>query len=144
MSSTPIVDVMRAVATQLEAQLASQYDGIQVGAIAVLNPTPPTLDVFPGDPFGESISFDDGREQLFTIRARISTADLEAGQELLLSLMDRNGTSVIGAMRSDRTIGGSVDDSTIEGPSGYLPYPDVSGANGGSLLGCEWRLRALL
>lgn len=139
MSDATVLEVMAAAATQLEAQLSEPVPGIQVEPMLLITPTPPCIDIYPGDPFSEQISFDDGEELLFTVRARVSTADSEAGQQLLLGLMDRNGTGVIGAIRSDTTFCGLVDYALAEGPSGYIAYADSGGA--GSLLGCEWRLR---
>jgi hypothetical protein len=140
-----LAEIMDAAAGQLEEEIGMTVDGLQVDGKLVFNPTPPCIDIYPGDPLGEQISMGaDERELLFTIRARVSTADHEAGQDLLLSLMDRNGGgSVIGAIASDRTLNGKVDDCTVDGPSGYIAYQDASGANAGSLLGCEWRLRVL-
>jgi hypothetical protein len=102
--------------------------------------------MFPGDPFGEQVAYShENRELVFTIRARVSTADQEAGQELLLRLMDRNGgSSVQAALAADRTLAGTADDSVVEGPSGFVPYPDTAGTNVGSYLCAEWRLRVLL
>lgn len=142
MSDATILEVMAAVATQLEVQLGPVVPGIQVERLMIANPTPPTLDIYPGDPFGTDTTFDNGREQIFTIRARVQMADREAGQELLLGLMDRNGTSVIGALRSDPTLGGTVDDSLVEGPSGYTEYVESGGP--GRWMGCEWRLQVEL
>lgn len=148
MSDATVLEVMSALATLLESELAAGVPGIQVDPLLVTSPTPPCIDVYPGDPFGEAITFDNGeevgREQLFTIRARVSAADQEAGQQLLLGLMDRNGGSVVGAIRSDTTLNGNVDDCVVEGPSGYIAYADAAGGAVGSLLGCEWRLRVLL
>lgn len=137
MSSATILEVMQAVASQLESEI--DVDGLQVDPLLNKNPTPPCLDVYPGDPFGEATTFNGGREQLFTIRARVSTADHEAGQELLLSLMDHGPSSVIAAIAADRTLAGTVDDALVEGPSGYIEWRDTD--NAGGLLGCEWRLR---
>lgn len=140
MSDPPtLVEIMEAIASQLESEI--DVDGLQVDPLAVPNPTPPCIDLYPGDPFMEAISFDDGEERTFTIRARVSTADNEAGQALLLSLMDRGAGSILAACRSDRTFGGAVDDSVVEGPGRFQAYPDASGSNAGSLLGCEWQLR---
>jgi hypothetical protein len=145
MSDSSNLEIMAALATQLETQLALSYPGIQVVPLMEVNPTPPCVDIYPGDPFAEEVTFDSGEELLYTIRARVTTADREAGQELLLGLMDRDGGSVRGAVYTDRTLGGTADSVAVEGPSGYISYPDLSGTGAaGSLLGCEWRLRVLV
>jgi len=137
-----VLDVMVGIANVLESQLVNGVDAIQIEPRMIISPTPPCLDVYPGDPFGEATTFDDGREQLFTIRARVATGDTTGGQELLLELMDHLPGSVIDALRSDRTLDGTVDDSVVEGPSGFIAYPIISGSSSVDLLGCEWRLRA--
>jgi hypothetical protein len=141
-SGSSVLEILDALAVQLAHELGVD-DGAQLQVVGrrIFNPTPPAIDVYPGDPFGEQVSFGwENRELLFTVRARVSTADHDAGQESLLELMDRNGTgSVIGAVEADRTLGGVVDDSLVEGPSGFNLYADVVG--GSELLGCEWRLR---
>ena len=138
-----VLEIMQAVADLLQGEIQESVDDLQVWPLLVVSPTPPCIDLYPGDPFAEAISFDDGDELLFTIRARVSMADDDAGQELLLGLMDRNGGGVIGALKTDSTLGGTADDSTVEGPSGYISYADAAGSSVGSLLGCEWRLRVL-
>jgi hypothetical protein len=144
MSDSTLLDIVTAIASQLDAQLTPAYDDLQVASKAILSPTPPCLDVYPGDPFGEATTFGDGSEYLFTLRARVTTAEMDGAQELLLSLMDRNGTSVRGALESDRTLGGVVDDLAVEGPSAYQQYPAADGASHGSYLGCEWQVKVVL
>ena len=66
------------------------------------------------------------------------------GQTLLLDMMDpASSKSVTAALASDARFGGTCQDSTIEGPSGYILYQDPGG-QGSNLLGCEWRLRTIL
>lgn len=147
MSDATALEVMAALATQLEAQLSAMVPGIQIDRLMIRNPTPPCVDVYPGDPFDEQLTFDNGEngaghEQLFTIRARVQAADNEASQELLLGLMDRGAGSVRAAILADTTLAGTVDEAVVEGPSGYTEYVESGGP--GRWLGCEWRLRAIL
>jgi hypothetical protein len=143
-SDATILEVVAALATQLDAHLSDTVPGIQVDPLRVPNPTPPCLDLYPGDPSGETIAFDNGqevgRQQIYTIRARVHEADHQAGQELLLGLMDRFDGSVLAAVYADRTIGGTVDNCFVEGPSGFGFYDDGAGA----LLGCTWTLTVVL
>ena len=55
------------------------------------NPTPPSIDIYPADPFQTGSGFEDDTEVFFTIRARTTTADQEAGQKALLRMLDRHG-----------------------------------------------------
>ena len=110
-----------------------------------LNPTPPSIDMYPGDPFQASLGFDKHgapreRKLFFTVRARVSTADSQAGQQLLLELLDPNG-GVEDAIVTDQTLGGVVSAVAVaeEGVSGIRQYVTDT-PTGQSLLGCEWRV----
>ena len=137
-------EVMAAIADQLRAQLEATVDGVQVEPRMLFNPTPPCLDIYPGDPFLLQTAMGvASREAMFVVRARVSTADSEAGQELLLDLLDpRAPTSVLAALTEDRTFAGAVQDSATVGTSGYILYADPGGNQ--SLLGCEWRVQVIL
>jgi hypothetical protein len=141
-----LVGIMGAIADQIESDLGPIFDGLQVEPKLVYNPTPPSIDVYPADPFLEQTSYGtESREPTFTIRARVSTADHEGGQELLLDLLDPRGPgSMLHALEDDPTFGGTIRDSHVrEGsPSGFIVYQDAGG--GGALLGAEWRLRVIL
>jgi hypothetical protein len=109
--------------------LTSEIAGLQITAGQNPNPTPPSIDVYPADVSGVPVSIN-GWEESFTIRARVSTPDDMAAQEVLMSLMDSSGpTSVIEAIRVDSTF--AVDER-----SGFEPYP-------GDYLGCQWRVRMI-
>lgn len=132
---------MDALAGQLIDELAGTVDGLNVYARLEPNPTPPALDVYPADPFIEQTGFGVGTsvQMNFLVRARVTTADSYAGQELLLQLMDpASGESVAAAIGSDPTLGGTVDYAAVSGdsPSGFGEYRDAGGE--GSLLGCQW------
>lgn len=145
--SAPLLDVLAAIADQIEAALKPDLPDLQVQPYWIINPTPPAIDVFPApDLFLEQVAMGvTSREALFTVRARVPTGDNVTGQQLLVELLDPGSDlSVIGALASDRSFGGLVDDSTVdESPSGFRTYTDSS--NGlGYLLGAEWRLRVEL
>lgn len=125
--------------------LRTAYSGldvdIQVEPRLVLNPTPPCIDIYPADTqrgtetAGFTASGVDG-ELLFTVRARVSTADSEAGQDLLLAMMDdENDLCIAVPLSSDPTLGGLTSDLFVQPGTGYGLYtlPD-----GGSLLGCQF------
>ena len=125
-------------------------DGIQIDPKLVSNPTPPCIDIFP-DPNGflERSTFGPGGgySALFIVRARVTTADQQDGQELLLQLLDPRGPlSLWAALETDATFAGTAEDSTVEEVSGFIPYDAAGGptAYNGALLGCEWRLRVVM
>ena len=52
-------------------------------------PTPPAIDVYPGNPFQTGAGFGPGHNRVFlTVRARAGMADPAAGQTDLLRLLD--------------------------------------------------------
>lgn len=111
-------------------------DGLQVVGYLNVNPTPPSLDVYPGDPFQSGAGFGVGSTQCwFTVRARVTTADSEAGQRLLLRLLDTHDPASVEVALEDA---GTV---ATEGVSGFREYLDQSGE---ALLGCEWRVSVFL
>src|SRR5262245_11818269 len=139
-----LAPALDAVAGQLQTELGPVVDGVQIVPRMVVNPTPPTIDIYPApDGFQEQIAFGYDQHAVFVVRASVSTADQDAGQDLLLELLDPRGpASVLQALMADPSFGGAVDDSTVTGISGFLPY--TFDPNGGSLLGAEWRLDCLL
>lgn len=137
---------MDALASQIGDVLCSGtadplIEQLQVESRLVFNPSPPSIDVYPSDPFQEALAMGAGNNEIFfNVRARVSTAENEGGQDLLLSMMDpAANTSVLKAILSDRTLGNVAQISTVEGPSAFGVFPDP-GSTGGSLLGCTWRV----
>ena len=129
---------MDALASQITSELSSAIPYLQVDGRLIPSPTPPSIDVYPADPFQEQASFRPGdKTYFFTVRARVSTADSEGGQDLLLSMMDPDATtSVAKAIESDRDLGGVVGNLKVEGPSGFGVFVDAN--REGNLLGCTW------
>ncbi len=126
--------------------VVSQVSGvdIQVEPRMVLNPTPPCIDLYPGDPsmdpetaaFGELVG-----GELITIRARVQTADDVAGQDLLLAFMDdEDPLSIAAAVTDDPTLNG-LGRADLRFRSGYALYPAPQGD--GALLGCTWDMIVL-
>lgn len=145
MPSPTLGEVMDALAAQLQTKLDPAIDTLQVISRLTFNPTPPAIDIYPSDPFQEQTAF--GMRQVevyFDVRARVSTAENEGGQDLLLEMMDpAASTSVAAAIAADRTLGGKVQDAVAEGPSNFGAYVDP-GATAQALLGCTWRTRVIL
>jgi hypothetical protein len=96
--------------------------------------------VYPGEPFQGPAGFGTGNAQaFFTVRARVSTADQEAGTRLLLRLLDPDDPASVEAAL-DAADAASV---VAEGVSGFREYVEESASNG-RLLGCEWRVTVFL
>lgn len=144
---TAVIDIMDAIALQIDTALGSAgtadplIENLQVVGRLQSEPTPPCIDMYPANPFQEGLAFGKTNNDLrFAIRARVLTADREAGQELLLNMMDPSATtSLAKAIANDRTLGNKVSSLSVEGPSGFGVYRDSSGA--GNLLGATWTVR---
>jgi len=120
------------------ATLEQVIDGLQVHGFLNPNPTPPSIDVYPGDPFQTGAGFGVGSAQVFfTVRARVTTADSEAGQRLLLRLLDTHDPASVEAALED------VATVVQEGVTGFREYLEDTAENG-RLLGCEWRVSLFL
>jgi hypothetical protein len=140
-----LLQIQEALANQIRSTLSGTADplieSLQVEPLMMFNPTPPAVDIYPADPSQEPAGFGRGnREVYITVRARVSTAEHEKGQELLLSMMDYDSTtSLEKAIEANRTLGGVVGKLVVSGPSGFGIFPDPGGD--GSLLGCTWSVR---
>ena len=132
-----VSETMEAIADALQP-IATEIPGLQIYPYLNSNPTPPSLDVYPGDPFQTGAGFGVGESQLyFTIRGRVSTADQEAGQKLLLRMLDPSDAASVEAAIAD------ISTVVPEGVSGFREYLEDTAANG-RLLGCEWRVSTFL
>lgn len=129
-----VLTLLDDLADDIQTGLAELIPGLQVEGRLIPNPTPPVIDIYPADPFTQAIGYGSGNTNLrFTIRARVSTAENEAGQELLLSLMDPAAATSLANLVEQTT--GYV----VTGPSGFGLYNDPGGV-GNNLLGCTWTL----
>jgi hypothetical protein len=139
-----LATVVEAMAAAL-APLAATIDGLQVTGYMNINPTPPSIDIYPGTPFQTGSGFGDEAELYFTVRARTTFADHVAGQQGLYLLLDPAGPESVQAhLEADQTLGGTVQAVAVvpEGVSGFTEYvEDVQ--TGGRLVGVEWRVRVL-
>jgi hypothetical protein len=138
-------DVVEALAAALEP-LSVEIPGLQITDTYPDLPTPPALDVYP-DPglFLERSAMGVGSwEAIFVVRARVATVDQQAAQRLLLAMMDPRDRpmSVIAALETDATLGGVVQYTSVESPSGYSQLPDPAGEQ--PFLGSIWRVRVVL
>jgi hypothetical protein len=142
-----IAEIKEALVDALEP-LRTDIPDLQLFPYWLANATPPTIDVYQADPFMDGLGFGNGggAEMFFTVRARVTTADSVAGQQLLDQIMEPE-TGVSAALTVDQTLGGVVDTLGIgeegaPGVSGLREYIEDVPVNG-RLLGCEWRVRVL-
>jgi hypothetical protein len=126
------VDAMVAALQTVQMEMPE----LQVYGYFNQNPTPPSIDIYPGEPFQDGAGFGvDDKRVFWTVRARASLADQEAGTRLLLRLLDtEDPASVEAALAASDTAVIGADGSV----SGFRTYAD-SGDNT-DLLGTEWRV----
>lgn len=141
MAQAGLIEIMDEMANQIRAAVVAVTDvDVQVEGRMVLNPTPPTIDIFPGDSSrdGNSAAFDDvNGGYLFTVRARVNTADSEAGQDLLLAFMDDTDDLCLAlALLDDKTLNGLASSLDVRDPSGYRLFEVPSGE--GAYLGFQF------
>jgi len=138
-------DIFAAMADLLrdsaETALAGTGFAVQVEPRRIINPTPPCIDIYPGDPFrdGTAAGFGDvGGGLLFvTVRARIDTPDNDAAQDWLVDMMDEeHDLGVSATLMTDQTLSGHATSVHVRGWTGHRFYEDAAGA--GAFLGCEW------
>jgi hypothetical protein len=122
-----LAELMDAVAATLDP-LTVEVQGLQITSRLNPAPTPPSIDVYPATLSGDPASFHGAWDETVTVRARVTTPDDTAAQDVLLGLMELDGpSSVIAALQTDSRLG------VIE-RTGFQSYP-------GDFLGCEWTVR---
>ena len=120
------VDLLEAMANRISVVLASYSGNIQVIARMMSQPTPPTIDMYPGDISRgtDAAAFGLEGEFLFTVRARVNDNDEDSQQDLLLAFMDdHNALSVPMALLADPTLGGVATSVDVIDPTGFVVYP---------------------
>ena len=126
MATASLRDIMDQMVAQIAAAVSDDYE-VQVFRGVMWNPTPPTIDVYPGGLARNdtSASFDEiSGGYLFTVRARVLTADVEAGQDLLLRFMDDTDSMCIaGSLMADPTLNGLASTLAVRDLGGWLPFP---------------------
>lgn len=117
--------------------LVEEVPDLQVTAMWNDNPTSPSIDMYPGNPFQTGAAFGERNAQVFfTVRARVATTDIDSGMALLYRFLDvQDAASVEAALAAADFV--VVND----GVSGLLQYPEDSGGTE-RMLGAEWRVTA--
>jgi hypothetical protein len=142
-TTTQNADLLDAMADQIRTALASVTDvEVQVEPRMVSTPSPPTIDMYPGDVSRgtDAAAFGLEGEFLFTVRARVNENDADANQDLLLAFMDDvNALSVAMALVDEPTLGGLASDMDCINPTGYVLYPHGSE----TLLGFQFTARVI-
>jgi hypothetical protein len=109
-------------------------DGVQVSAYVLAEPTPPVVQVLPGEVAYDQ-TFARGID-LFTVKVQAITplsVDLEAQKQLDELIDEPNSIKTL--IEKDRTLGGAADTTRVTGCSGYQ-IVQLEGR--GPTLFCEW------
>lgn len=145
-----LIETVEAMAAAITAALDGSNPTVQVSAYRLITASPPVVDIYPGDPLtdGSATGFSgEMGEAIFTVRARVGTADIEESQKLLLSLMDDNDPlSIAAALIADQTLGGVVSSLAVDGPSGHTIYEEGGSriaTSLGALLGVDWKVKII-
>jgi hypothetical protein len=136
---------MDEIADKIADALAGSDIDVQVDSRMILKPTPPTIDIYPADPFrseDEAAFADLGGGLLFNVRARVSPSDHEAQQEVLLAFMDdEDDLCIHEAVLADPTLNGYAMSIGWENQTGYVLFPSPDGSV--AHIGCIWRFNVL-
>lgn len=143
MATAGLIEIMDEMAAQIAAVIDPLVEfEVQTIGRMVINPTPPTIDLYPGDFAREmdSAAFDDTfGGYLFTVRARVSMVDQDSGQEFLLRLMDdTDELNLAEALLVDPSLGGLAASMDAREPSGYREYMLPSTDPRGSFMGFQF------
>lgn len=144
-----LVDLLDEMADAVRAVMDASDLAVQVEPRMIINPTPPTIDMWPANlprdeelaSFGETAA-DMAGAKVFTVRARIGTADADAGQDFLLAVMDEEDElSIAAALHDDQTLNGYAAQVIVDGGRGYTLFPNPEGT--AAWLGTEWLVTVL-
>jgi hypothetical protein len=113
---------------------------VQVEPFWVLKPTPPTVDVFVGDPSkgNEAAGFGDmAGEDMWTVRVRVGVNDYEENHGLLVDFMDQESNLCVPlALLDEPTLNGHATSLDVRSFSGLRLYPEPDGTP--AHIGVEW------
>lgn len=142
-----LLDILDELRDVLDLSVNTTGWPVQVSARRIFSPTPPAIDMWPGNA-GEqrdvaTVGFGDTAGTLLvTVRARVAAADHESQQDLLYGFCDtEDPRCVVEALMEDQTLGGLASSVNVLGPSEPTIYQDVAGQT--PLLGVQWRVEIL-
>jgi hypothetical protein len=140
-----LADIIGELAATIENVTDSSDYEIAVYPGMLFNPTTTAIDIYPDEPFRDEATagmgdIDGGYR--FVVRARTGLNDLDAGQSILLALMDDfDDICLAAAVSDDPTLNGMASDVFVSGPSGFRPFRDLGGE--GTMAGVVWNVLVL-
>ena len=140
-----MIEVMNEMADLVRAAVAGNGVDVQVEPRRVLNPTPPTVDIYVGDPakgFDAAGFGDMAGEDIYTVRLRVGITDYEENHELLYDFMDEESPLCVPmAILQEDTLNGLVNSIDITSFSGELLFPNLEGTM--VHIGCQWGFQVI-
>jgi hypothetical protein len=129
-------EIRRGLAANLERIL-----GVQVSPYMLANPTPPAIQVVPGE-VEYDLAMGRGLDQLIlNVQAFVALGSDIGAQQQLDEFLDGTGAkSVKQAVESDKTLGGSAASARVTRSTGYRA---VLRDSGGPVLMAEWEVEVL-
>ncbi len=126
----------------LRVALTTVGTDVQVSGYLLGQPTPPTLQVLPGEQTYDRAMHRGLDIRTFTIQGFVAYNEGETSQRLLDELMAPTGIrSVKTALETDKTLGGVVSSLHVTSDSGYSMQLHPSGV---WMLLCEWTAEVYL
>jgi hypothetical protein len=138
---TTLPQIVTEVAAVISEALEDSDLEVAVNAGMLFNPTTTAIDIYPDDPFIDEDTAAQGAAggYRWIVRARTGLNDLDSGQEILLSLMDRSNSWAIDvALEDDPTLSGLAQDVFVSNASGFRPFRDLGGE--GTMAGVVWNV----
>lgn len=126
----------RALRAGLRANIKESIGSLQVSAYVLANPTPPGVQIYPGE-VRFDLAMDRGLDELdFVVQAFIAHTGDQGNQSFLDELRDPVGSrSMKAAIESDLTLGGMCEDLRVVSLSGYSM---IVTADNRALITNEW------
>jgi len=128
---TAMVNALKTIQTQIpELQVYGYPNG---------NATPPSIDMYAGEPFQDGAGFGVGSKRVWwTVRARVSVADPETGNKLLIRFLDPQDAASVEAALAKTDVAAVGNEGSV---SGLRSYSDTGELD---MLGAEWRVEMFL
>jgi hypothetical protein len=129
-----LAEAVDAMTTALRS-ITSVIPELQVYGYPNGNATPPSIDMYAGEPFQDGAGFGIGSKRIWwTVRARVSVTDPEAGNKLLLRLLDPQDPASVEAALAATDVAAVGNEGSV---SGLRSYSDTGELD---MLGAEWRV----
>jgi len=130
-----LIAIYEQMATQIREAVANNVWDFQVEPWAITTPSPPSIDMYRGEvtaddaaAFGATVE-DMRSSELVVVRARVSTNDAEAMQDVLYALADPSDDHcLVQAIYDDATLNGRATDVHLVSDSGLTLVPSIDGA----------------